>query len=90
MMATQARGGKPKNPMPTVIVVEGAQAKALRASIRGSRADPLSPGGQTARLTCPFRSHSHGRSCVERAERAIESPLFATLLDSALVAIDAK
>ena len=23
MMATQARGGKPKNPMPTVIVVEG-------------------------------------------------------------------
>jgi hypothetical protein len=40
--------------MPTVIVVEGAQAK--------SRA----------------------------AARAIESPLFATLLDSALVAIDAN
>jgi hypothetical protein len=53
MMATQARGGKPKNPMPTVIVVEGAQAKALRRT-------------------------SH------------ESPLFAKLLDSALVAIDAK
>lgn len=91
MMATQARGGKRKNPMPTVIVVEGAQAKALRASIRaGAGRTHSPPGGQTARLTCPCRSHSRGRSCVERAARAIESPLFATLLDAALVAIDAK
>jgi hypothetical protein len=41
MMATQARGGKPKNPMPTVIVVEGTKAKALRA-LSGRE-----PGGPT-------------------------------------------
>jgi hypothetical protein len=34
--------------------------------------------------------HSEAASCVERAAQASESPLFATLSDSALVAIDAK
>jgi hypothetical protein len=42
-MATQARGGKPKNPMPTVIVVEGTEAKALRASIRAGAGRTHSP-----------------------------------------------
>jgi hypothetical protein len=61
MMATQARGGKPKNPMPTVIVVEGhVQIPQPRQILR--------------------------RAC----RTSHESPLFATLLDSALVAIDAK
>lgn len=47
-MATQARGGKPKNPMPTVIVVEGPHAKALPASIRaGAGRTHSPPGGQT-------------------------------------------
>jgi hypothetical protein len=38
----------------------------------------------------PCRSHSRGDPASKRAAQARESPLFATLLDSALVAIDAK
>ena len=52
--------------------------------------DPFSPRWPDRPAHLSIQIPRPSRSCAERPAQASESPLFATLLDSSLVAIDAK